>query len=283
MNKTPIPPVNTLPCLFAMFIQEYKLSPCETKSDQTWRRASGSKVVGRVNIFAKYITDLSLLINSLNEYSVCEKHYNQIIMTNNILEKLKAEYTSTPSSSEENQQKKLKLTIDNDAQGQAKDYTNLLLELEEVKKKLIDFEYQKAQYSEIIIENKQRIIELELLNESLLSENNKLSEAMKSFTSLAQASRIDYIKKKLSSKEQMGVTHLIPVTADEEEKQSTESSMSKKELLSVIQTLLGSLNEANHPWFKGIKSKSKDELLSILQQVKDLYNGNDNNEAEDMI
>ena len=58
-------------------------------------------------------------------------------MTNNILEKLKAEYTSTPSSSEENQQKKLKLTIDNNAQGQAEDYTNLLLELEEVNKKLI--------------------------------------------------------------------------------------------------------------------------------------------------
>ncbi|CAH1768613.1 8238_t:CDS:1, partial [Entrophospora sp. SA101] len=121
---------------------------------------------------------------------------------------------------------KKNLTIDNDAQGQAKDYTNLFLELEEGKKNLIDFEYQKVQYSEIIIENKQRIIELELLNESLLS---------------------------------------------------------KKELLSVIQTLLGSLNEANHPQFKGIKSKSKGELLSILQQVKDLYNGNDNNEAEDMI
>ncbi|CAH1763920.1 13401_t:CDS:1, partial [Entrophospora sp. SA101] len=41
--------------------------------------------------------------------------------------------------------------------------------------------------------------------------------------------------------------------------------MSKKELLSVIQTLLGSL-KANCPQFKGIKSKSKDELLSILQQ-----------------
>jgi hypothetical protein len=36
------------------------------------------------------------------------------------------------------------LTIDNNAQGQAKDYTNLLLELEEVKKKLIDFEYIAA-------------------------------------------------------------------------------------------------------------------------------------------
>jgi len=36
MNQTPIPPVNTLPCLFATFIQEYKLSPCETKSDCTY-------------------------------------------------------------------------------------------------------------------------------------------------------------------------------------------------------------------------------------------------------
>lgn len=63
----------------------------------------------------------------------------------------------------------------------------------------------------------------------------------------------------------MSVTHFILVTADEEEKQSTESSMSKKELLSIIQILLESLNEANHPQFKEIKSKSKDDLLSILQ------------------
>ena len=92
-----------------------------------------------------------------------------------------------------------------------------------------------------------------------------------------------YIKEKLSSKKQMGVAHLIPVTAEEEEKQLTEKFMSKKKLLLIIQTLLGSLNEANRPQFKGIKSKSKDDLLSILQQVKDIHNGNDNSEAEDMI
>ncbi len=114
-----------------------------------------------------------------------------------------------------------------------------------------------------------------------LDGDNKLSEAMKSFTSLAEVYRIDYIKEKLGSKKQMSVTHLIPVTVEEEGKQLMESSMSKKELLSIIQTLLGSLNEANHPQFKGIKSKSKDDLLLILQQVKDLCNGN--NEAEDAI
>ena len=116
-----------------------------------------------------------------------------------------------------------------------------------------------------------------------LDGDNKLSEAMKSFTSLAQASRINYIKEKLSFKKPMGATHLIPVTIEEEEKQLTESSMSREGLLLTIQTLLGSLNEANRPQFKGIKSKSKDDLLSILQQVKELHNGNDSNEAEDMV
>lgn len=192
MNKTPTPSVSTLPCLFSAFVQKYNLSPCETKKDQTWRRASGNKVVGRVNIFAKYFTELSLLIDSLNEYSVCEKHYNQIIMTDNFLEKLKAGNTSTPSSSERTLQKKLKLVIDNDTQEQVEDHTDLLLELEEVKKKLVDSEYQKARYSEIIIENKQRIIELELQNEMLLSENNKLKERLNS-RFIDQKSRVEAI------------------------------------------------------------------------------------------
>ena len=51
----------------------------------------------------------------------------------------------------------------------------------------------------------------------------------------------------------------------------------------IIQSLIGSLNETNRPQFKGLASKKKEELLLILQQVKDLYDGNDNNEAEDMI
>jgi len=64
-------------------------------------------------------------------------------------------------------------------------------------------------------------------------------------------------------------TCLIPVTIDEEANQSTESSISIKELLSIIQTLLGSLNETNRPRFEWIKSKNKDDLLLILQQVKE--------------
>lgn len=103
-------------------------------------------------------------------------------------------------------------------------------------------------------------------------DGNRLSEAMKSFSVTAQAYRINYIKEKLISKKPPGITHPIPVTAEEEEKQSEESSMTNRELILVIETLIGTLNEINLPQFKGLKSKKKEELLLILQQVKELHN-----------
>jgi len=44
--------------------------------------------------------------------------------------------------------------------------------------------------------------------------------------------------------------------------------MSNRELILIIQSLMGSLNEINHPQFKGLASKKKEELLLILQQLK---------------
>lgn len=105
---------------------------------------------------------------------------------------------------------------------------------------------------------------------------NKLSEEMKSFSITARAQRINYIKEKLSSIKPL-VTRPIPITIDEAQVQSAESSMKKEELILVIESLIGSLNETNCPQFQGLKSKRKDELLVILQQVRDLTNGNETN------
>ena len=95
---------------------------------------------------------------------------------------------------------------------------------------------------------------------------------MKSFTSLARARRIDYIKEKLVGSTMSSRITPIPITVEEDERQSTESLMSKKELMSIIQSLIGSLNEVNRPQFKGLATKKKDDLLLILQQVRDLHN-----------
>lgn len=67
--------------------------------------------------------------------------------------------------------------------------------------------------------------------------------------------QVDFTKKKL-------------VKLEKEEKLLSENSMSKTELLNVIWTLNGSFNETNHPQFKGLTSKNKDDLLLILQKLK---------------
>jgi hypothetical protein len=115
-----------------------------------------------------------------------------------------------------------------------------------------------------------------------LDGSNKLSECMKSFSSMAQSRRRNYINEKLNSN---GLPersfHPIPVTSEEEEKYLGEQSMTKKELLNVIHTLIGSLNEKNRPQFKNLSSKKKDDLLLILQEVKNFNDGVD--ESEEII
>jgi|SRR6185369_12277052 len=79
------PTASTLPCLFASLAQEYPesdLKQCETKSDQSWRHASGSAAKERIRPFAKYFSELSSMFNFLDDYFICEKHYNQTIAKN---------------------------------------------------------------------------------------------------------------------------------------------------------------------------------------------------------
>jgi hypothetical protein len=67
-----------LPCLFKNLIEKYSenLSPCETKENQTWRYASGNMAVKKINTIANYFPELASLLNFLDNYSLCEKHYN---------------------------------------------------------------------------------------------------------------------------------------------------------------------------------------------------------------
>ena len=82
-------------------------------------------------------------------------------------------------------------------------------------------ESQRLYYVGIIKENEQTINRLEEGNNKLKAEKEKLNK------------------------------ELI-----EEEKQSEESSMTNRELILVIESLIGTLNEINLPQFKGLKSKN---------------------------
>ena len=77
-----------------------------------------------------------------------------------------------------------------------------------------------------------------------LGGHNKLSEEMKSFSKIAQDRRINYIKEKFNSTKP-SFTRPIPITINDVRMQSAESSMKKEELVLVIESLIGSLNETN--------------------------------------
>ncbi|CAG8622064.1 10197_t:CDS:2 [Funneliformis caledonium] len=117
---------------------------------------------------------------------------------------------------------------------------------------------------------------MQMLKFESLDRHNKLSEELKSFSITAQGQLIKYIKEKLSSTKLL-VTRPISVTIDKVQIQSAEHSMKKEKLILVIESLIRSLNKTNLSQLQGLKSKRKDELLIILQQVRDLAIGNEIN------
>jgi hypothetical protein len=80
-----------LPCLFESLANEYdesQLARCETKENQRWRRASTSAAAKRITEMAEYFPELSVLLNSLENYSLCERHYNQIVAKKSFIKRV---------------------------------------------------------------------------------------------------------------------------------------------------------------------------------------------------
>ena len=102
MTNTTLKPKD-LPCLFERFVEM-----CETKEK---RFASGEKPTERAKLLAKYFPELFSLLNSLENYSICEKHYNQLVANNYFIECLKKiDNSSSTYFIEENERKRSKLS-----------------------------------------------------------------------------------------------------------------------------------------------------------------------------
>lgn len=100
-----------LPCVCSYLSKDSQLllSQCEVKENQRWRHAS----VKRLTEMAEYSPELSSLLNSLENYSLCEKHYNQIVRSSFVKMKSKVDDSSFLDS-EEVERKRRKLTDAND-------------------------------------------------------------------------------------------------------------------------------------------------------------------------
>ncbi|CAG8835098.1 11504_t:CDS:1, partial [Racocetra persica] len=51
-----------------------------------------------------------------------------------------------------------------------------------------------------------------------------------------------------------------------------EENMTKKELLTIINSLLNSINILNYPKYRGLLQKTRSQLQEILQSIRDLHN-----------
>lgn len=158
-----------LPCLFNSFAIKYpesQLAQCETKENQRWRHALADAVIKRITEMAKYFPELSLLLDSLENYSLCERHYNQVIAKDSFIKQLKANDSIFLHSKEEFQVLERKFS-DFGVQVSLPDpaYESLLKRIDELE--------NQVQIHENLLK---RIDELENFNRQLLLENEALKK-----------------------------------------------------------------------------------------------------------
>ncbi|CAG8751001.1 14109_t:CDS:1, partial [Dentiscutata heterogama] len=78
-----------------------------------------------------------------------------------------------------------------------------------------------------------------------ISEEWVLSEEMKQFSEIAYTKRIEFINAKLIKKNSLGAWHPIPITCKEADLQKNNSSLTRPQILSIINSLIPLLGDAD--------------------------------------
>jgi hypothetical protein len=92
-----------------------------------------------------------------------------------------------------------------------------------------------------------------------------LSEEMKRFGEIAQTKRINFIKAKLTKETSLGFWQPIPIIREEADHQKTESSLTKPQILTIINSLNPFLSDTERLRFRGLSNKSRDTFFKILE------------------
>ena len=115
---------------------------------------------------AKYLPELSSLLDSLDNYSICERHYNQVIVKKSFVKQLTKLDDSSFSDSDEVERKRRKLTDNND-------------EMQVCEKSFSDFGVQVSMQDPVYETLSKRNSELEgANNRQLLLENEALKRLL---------------------------------------------------------------------------------------------------------
>ncbi|CAG8675408.1 11438_t:CDS:2, partial [Racocetra fulgida] len=345
----------TLPCLLVSFAEKYPRSDLlkhimgyKPEERQQWRNASANAATKRFTEMAKYFPELTSYHDSLNNYSLCEWHYNQIVAKPSFIKQLNLD---------EGGRKRLKLSdekrfadfgtqveptsVDFEVQVSLPDpkyelllericklesaNRQLLAENKALKKRFnVRFTNQQDRIQSIVeIAEKERSNLYEDItgyseNEtnqprthpSFISESNRfrarirsiqfvnpnannrtfqsisgewaLSEEMKQFSEIACTKRIEFINAKLIKKNSLGAWHPIPITCEEADLQKNDSSLTRPQILSIINSLIPLLGDADRSRFRSLSNKSRDNLMNILQEIRNILANNSSNTNNEM-
>ena len=99
-------------------------------------------------------------------------------------------------------------------------------------------------------------------------------------TDLAKKSRQEYIIEVFYNNNPTPFFRPIPITKQEAVAQEDEANMPKGEITFKIEALLGQMSESLRKRYSNMKSRRRDELLKILEEVKALFNSDNNNKVD---
>ncbi|CAG8607909.1 15469_t:CDS:2 [Racocetra fulgida] len=136
--------------------------------------------VKRLTEVAKYFSELAFLISSIDCFSLCEHHYNQIVAKNSFINQLKKAGEQDSVNSDESVKKRLKLSNVDELQldSSMKTFADFGVQVNLLEKTFVDFGLQVSlpdpKYKMLL----KIIEELENLNRQLLSENKTLRKRL---------------------------------------------------------------------------------------------------------
>ena len=115
-----------------------------------------------------------------------------------------------------------------------------------------------------------------------MSRDWTLSEEMKRFNEIASIKRIEFIKAKLIKKILLDIWHPISITREEADLQKTKSSLTRSQILSIINSLIPFLDDLDRSHFQGLSSKPRIDLVNILQEIRNILAKNNINNDEEI-
>ncbi|CAG8638605.1 10566_t:CDS:2, partial [Dentiscutata heterogama] len=184
-------PVYELPCALASSVSLHDSSgllECETKERQTIWHADSNLAKNRLPLYNSFFPELIQIQTHLEDFSLCEKHYNQLIVSDFLRQQARTEHAykievekntceigiQTDEFSNKNT-RDIGIQVTDNMSHTLENYINILQTQLSIKMNEIENLQKQLDYAyDYVIESWERIQEINKINKELSDQNNAL-------------------------------------------------------------------------------------------------------------